>query len=55
MTEKGHEFAKQNNINIIGATYNSTEKFACIKMVNFFKELGLSSSYIEDKVVYEDM
>jgi putative NIF3 family GTP cyclohydrolase 1 type 2 len=55
MTEKAHQFAKENNINIIGATHYSTEKFACIKMVDFFKCVGLKSFYVEDNAVLEDM
>ena len=55
ITEKGHQFAKQNNINIIGATHYSTEKSACIKMVDFFKKVGLQSFYVEDNAVLEDM
>lgn len=55
MTAKAHEFAKKNKINIIGATHYSTEKFACIKMVDFFKELGLQSIFVEETPVLEDM
>lgn len=55
MTSKAHQFAKENNINLIGATHYSTEKFACIKMVDFFKKIGIRSFYIEDNAVLEDM
>ena len=55
MTEKAHLFAKQNNINIIGATHYSTEKFACMKMVAFFNKVGIQSCFVEDNAVLEDI
>ena len=55
MTAKAHQFAKENYINIIGATHYSTEKFACMKMVDFFEKVGLKSFYVEDNAVLEDM
>ncbi len=50
-----HDIAKKNRINIIGATHYSSEKFACIKMVNYFKNKGISSEFIEDVPVMEDL
>lgn len=50
-----HEFAEKNRINILGGTHYSTEKFACISMINYFTEFGLSAKYIDDKPVMEDM
>lgn len=41
-----HKLAKENKINIIGATHYSTEKFACIAMVEYFKKLGLPAEFI---------
>jgi len=52
---KAHEFAKANKINIIGATHYSTEKFACIAMVDYFKKLGLRAEFIPGKPDFEDM
>ncbi|MBT3356181.1 hypothetical protein HN784_02710 [bacterium] len=40
--------AKENGINVIGATHYSTEKFACIQMMQYFKEQGLVAEFIED-------
>ena len=40
-SRKTHEYAKENKINIIGATHYSTEKFACIGMCEYFGNLGL--------------
>jgi len=50
-----HEFAEKNGINILGGTHYSTEKFACMSMVNYFEKMGLSSKFIEGKPVLEDM
>jgi len=52
---KIHEFEKENNISLLGGTHYSTEKFACIKMCNYFKQLGLKSEFIEGEPIYEDM
>ena len=54
-SKKSHDFAKNHRINILGGTHYSTEKFACISMVDYFKIVGLSSEFIEDKPVLEDM
>ena len=50
-----HEFEKKHEINIIGGTHYSTEKFACISMCNYFEDLGLSCEFIEDNPVLEDV
>jgi putative NIF3 family GTP cyclohydrolase 1 type 2 len=44
----GHETAKKYEINLIGGTHYSTEKFACIKMLEYFKNLGLPAKFLED-------
>lgn len=54
-TEKALNFAKENGINIISWTHYSTEKYACIKMVDYFKKLWLKSEFIEDIPVFEDL
>ena len=46
---------KEHNINIIGATHYSTEKFACIEMCKYFERLGLPCKYIDDIPVLEDL
>lgn len=45
---QAHKVAKENKINIIGGTHYSTEKFACIKMTEYFEKLGIQSEFIED-------
>lgn len=50
-----HEFEQRNGINVLGGTHYSTEKFACKKICNYFKNFGLESVFIEGESVYEDM
>lgn len=54
-SKETHDFAEKNKINILGGTHYSTEKFACISMVDYFKKVGLPSEFIEDKPVMEDL
>jgi putative NIF3 family GTP cyclohydrolase 1 type 2 len=54
-SKKSHDFAKENNLNILGGTHYSTEKFACKKMVEYFEEMGLVSEFIPEEPVLEDM
>ncbi len=54
-SKKSHEFAKKHKINILGGTHYSTERFACISMVDYFKKMELPSEFIEDEPVMEDM
>ena len=54
-TRQAHELAKKNHINILGGTHYSTEKFACIAMTNYFRQLDLPSEFIEGEPVLEDM
>ncbi|MFO7710608.1 MAG: Nif3-like dinuclear metal center hexameric protein, partial [Candidatus Woesearchaeota archaeon] len=50
-----HEFARKSKINILGGTHYSTEKFACITMVDYFNKLGLPAEFIPEEPVMEDM
>ncbi len=54
-SQKAHDFAKKHRINILGGTHYSTEKFACISMVDYFKKVGLPSKFIKGRPVMEDM
>lgn len=54
-SNKAHEYAEKQKINILGGTHYSTEKFACISMVEYFKKIGLSSIFIEGKPTIEDI
>lgn len=52
---EAHDFAKEKKINIIGATHYSTEKFACIAVCGYFKNLELPCEFLEDEPLLEDM
>ena len=54
-SEKAHEFAQKNAINILGGTHYSTEKPACQAMCNYFIELGLPSEFIDDNPILQDL
>jgi putative NIF3 family GTP cyclohydrolase 1 type 2 len=54
-SKEAHEFAEKHKINILGGTHYSTETFACIAMVDYFKKIGLPSEFIEDVPIIEDM
>jgi len=52
---KAHVYAKKQGINILGGTHYSTEKFACMSMIDYFTKFGLPSEFIEDEPVMEDL
>jgi len=54
-SRKAHEFAEKHIINVLGGTHYSTERFACISMIDYFEKIGFPSEFIEDEPVLEDM
>ena len=54
-SSKAHIYAEKRGINILGGTHYSTEKFACMSMVDYFTKFGLSSEFIKNEPVMEDM
>ena len=50
-----HRVAKESGINVVGATHYSTEKFACMAMVDYFAGLGIEAEFIEGKPCAEDL
>jgi len=50
-----HQFEEENKINVLGGTHYSTERFACERMCDYFKKLGLSVVFIEGEPILEDM
>lgn len=54
-SKQAHDFAEKNRINILGGTHYSTEKFACISMIDYFYKFGLPAEFIEDQPGLEDM
>jgi len=45
---------RNDKINVIIGSHQTTEKYACIKMIEYFKSLGLKSKFIEGKVNRND-
>lgn len=54
-SEEAHRYAEENKVNLLGGTHYSTEKFACMKMCEYFKELGLESDFLRETPVVEDL
>jgi len=54
-SKEAHDFAKKNKINILGGTHYSTEKFACISMTDYFKDLGICSEFVKDTPLMDDL
>ncbi|MFH1745194.1 MAG: Nif3-like dinuclear metal center hexameric protein [bacterium] len=54
-SKAAHEFAEKYKINIIGGTHYSTEKFACMAIVYYFKKFGLPAEFIAGKPIMEDI
>lgn len=54
-SQKAHDYAEKNNINLLGGTHYSTETFACKAMTEYFKKKGLPSEFIKGEPVMEDM
>jgi putative NIF3 family GTP cyclohydrolase 1 type 2 len=50
-----HRIAKENKINLVGATHYSTEKFACMAMVKYFAGLGIDAEFIEGAPCMDDL
>lgn len=50
-----HNLEKANKINVLGGTHYSTEKFACLKMCNYFENSGLESVFMLGEPILEDM
>jgi len=50
-----HRLAEEKKINIIGATHYSTEKFACIAIVEYFKKLGLPAEFVQGEPDLNDL
>ncbi len=54
-SRQAHAFAEENEINVLGGTHYSTEKFACMAMTNYFEKIGLPSEFIEGQSIMEDL
>ena len=54
-SEETHKLEEEHKINLIGGTHYSSEKFACIAMVEYFEELGLEAEFIHCEPCFEDL
>jgi len=54
-SEKDHQYEEEKKVNVLGGTHYSTETFACISMCDYFKKLGISSEFVKDVPIMEDM
>ena len=52
---EAHEAAKECCINILAGTHYSTEKFACIKVVEYFEQLGINGEFVPEVPSFADM
>ncbi len=52
---EAHNTAKKCAINILSGTHYSTEKFAVIKMLEYFNKFGINGEFIEDEPCMEDI
>jgi len=50
-----HRIARENKINLVGATHYSTEKFACMAIAKYFAGLGIEADFIEGAPCMEDL
>jgi len=50
-----HQIAKESKINVMGATHYSTEKYACMAMLDYFAGLGVEAEFIEGTPCKEDL
>ena len=48
-TAEVHALAEALEMNILGGTHYSTEKFACIQMADYFQKFGVPCEFIEGK------
>ena len=50
-----HAYEQEQGVTVLGGTHYSTEKFACIKMCEYFRELGLPAVFVGDEPDLGDM
>ena len=50
-----HRIIREKDINVIGATHYTTEKYACMAMVRYFTELGIEAEFLEGRYYLEDL
>jgi len=50
--KKFRELNKSLKLNLIGGTHYGTERFAMMKVLDYFKQLGLTASFVEDDSLF---
>lgn len=50
-----HRIAQENGINVVGATHYSTEKYACMAMVEYFARQEIEAEFIAGAPCMEDL
>ncbi|UCG57681.1 MAG: Nif3-like dinuclear metal center hexameric protein [Phycisphaerales bacterium] len=54
-TMEFHRIARENRINVVSATHYSTEKYACMAMVDYFAGLGIEAEFVEGTPCMDDL
>lgn len=54
-SQAAHDLARKHEINLIGLTHYSSEKFACMALRDYFAGMDLPCSFLPDEPVLEDM
>ena len=54
-SQEAHRLEKEHDINLIGGTHYSSEKFACMAMCRYFAGLGLQAEFICDTPCFADL
>ena len=52
---RNHQEAKANGITLVGGSHYSTEKYAPMEMVRFFRGLGLEAEFLPETYIPEEM
>ena len=52
---EAHRLEEEHDINLLGGTHYSSEKFACMAICKYFSELGLPAEFIEDDPCFADL
>ena len=54
-SSEAHRLEREHNINLLGGTHYSSEKFACMAMCKYFSKLGLQSEFVSDIPCFDDL
>lgn len=50
-----HRLAREGKINVVGATHYSTEKYACIALLDYLAQLGIEGEFVRGAPCMEDL